>query len=83
MEAWALVQDRQRVIELWHQKRWAELIPFADAVASDAPVAVAATDAALYRTLRKAITEIRVRGLAFDPQALRRLAQNDKARPSA
>jgi len=74
MEAWALAQHLDQVVALLAAKKWEQLIPFADAVAADVPVALAATDPALYRTLRKALTEVHVRGLALNPETLRRLA---------
>lgn len=74
MEAWHLAQHLDRVVELLAAREWERLIPFADAVAADVPPALAATDPALYRTLRKALTEIHVRGLALNPKALRQLA---------
>lgn len=74
MEAWTLAQHPDRVVELLAAREWGQLVPFADAVAADVPIALAATDPALYRTLRKALTEIHVRGLALNPKTLRRLA---------
>ncbi|OAM91644.1 hypothetical protein AW736_02260 [Termitidicoccus mucosus] len=72
MDAWHLAQHPEQVAELLAARDWERLIPFADAIAADVPVQLAATDPALYRTLRKAVTEIHVRGLALNPDALRR-----------
>ena len=74
MEAWSLAQQPERIAALIEAKQWHVLIPLADAIAADAPKELAATDPALFRTLRKAFTELRVRGLALDPAALRKLA---------
>ena len=73
LSARRLVQDPEAVCELLAAKQWGKLVPFAELVANDAPKDLIFTDPALYRTLRKAITEIRCRGLALDPQKLRQL----------
>lgn len=80
MEAWDLARHVDRILALLAAKEWARLIPFADAMAADVPVELAATDPALYRTLRKAFTEIHVRGLALNPKALRSLAHSNSHR---
>jgi hypothetical protein len=74
MDAWHLAQHPELVAKLIVARQWARLIPFADAIAADAPEELAATDQALYRTLRKAVTEIRIRGLALRPDKLREFA---------
>lgn len=78
MEARHLLTHLDEVTELIASKQWERLIAFADAVAADAPLDLASTDPALFRTLRKAVTEVHVRGLALDPQELRRLAAASK-----
>ncbi len=74
LDAWHIAQHPELVTELMVARQWARLIPFADFIAADAPEELAATDQALYRTLRKAVTEIRIRGLALRPDKLRELA---------
>jgi hypothetical protein len=69
-----LVQHLDKVYELLAAKKWGELVPFAELVAADAPDDLIHTDPALYRTLRKAVTEARVRGLVLAPKKLRELA---------
>jgi hypothetical protein len=82
MNARWLAQHPEEVVALWHARDWAALIPYADAIAEDVPIALAMTDPALFRTLRKAYTEIHCRGLAFDPVALRRLAAGGTPPPA-
>jgi hypothetical protein len=74
LDARFLVQHPEIVYQLLAKKKWAELISFAELVKNDAPNDLIFTDPALYRTLRKAITEIRCRGLTLNPDKLRQLA---------
>ncbi len=78
LAAWDLIQHTDKVIKLLVAKDWENLIPFAEAVSKDAPIELAATDQALFRTLRKAITEVHIKGLALDVNALKRLAKLKK-----
>lgn len=78
LDAWYLAQHPDRVLELLAARRWEQLIPFAQAIQEDVPRELAATDPALYRTLRKAFTEIHVRGLALKPDVLQRYAAEHK-----
>ena len=57
-----LLTHRDEIGVYMHQKRWLELACLADYIAADVPPALAHTDTALYRTLRKAITEVTVMG---------------------
>ena len=82
LEAWDLAQHPDQVFALLAAKKWKELIPFADAVASDVPVQLAATDPAFYRTMRKAFTEVHVRGIALNADELRKLATQASAAPT-
>jgi len=68
-----LVQHPEAVCELLAAKQWGKLVPYAELVANDAPEDLIFTDPAQYRTLRKAITEIRCRGLALNPDKLKQL----------
>jgi hypothetical protein len=78
LETWELVQNPDQVFALLALKKWKELIPFADAVASDVPVQLAATDPAFYRTMRKALTEVHIRGIALNANELRRLSRQNE-----
>jgi hypothetical protein len=69
-----LVRHLDEVFGLLADKNWEALIPFAELVAGDAPEDLVHTDPALYRTLRKAVTEARVRGLVLNTQKLKELA---------
>ena len=69
-----LARHPDEVLALLEQKKRRESVAFADVIAADAPVALAATDPALYRTYRAAVTEIYARGLALNADELRRLA---------
>ena len=73
MSARHLVQHPEEVCGLHVDKQWGRLVPFAELVVNDVPKDLIFTDPALCRTLRKAITEIRCRGLALNPQKLREL----------
>src|SRR5438132_11940135 len=44
------------------ERRWEELLALAEFAAKDAPESLAHTDPALYRALRRQITEFRLRG---------------------
>lgn len=56
------------------QKRFSEVADLADYVERDVPHDLAQTDPALYRTLRKAVTELHVRGYGdLNSQVLRSL----------
>ena len=62
--------------EYFAQKKFAELADLADYVARDVPPELAFTDPALFRTLRKAITELHCRGFgSMNARRLRRLAR--------
>ena len=57
------------------EKRFAEVADLADYVKRDVPLELAHTDPALFRTLRKAVTELHCRGYgALNGRALRRHA---------
>ena len=74
-----LVQHPEAVCELLAAKQWGKLVPFAELVTNDAPKDLVFTDPALYRTLRKAITEIHCRGLALNPGKLKELEHQSGA----
>lgn len=57
------------------QKRFAEVASLADYLKRDVPHELAHTDPALFRTLRKAVTELHIRGYGtLNSRVLRRLA---------
>lgn len=62
MVAIHLLTHPAEIGEYWRDKRWAELASLADYLATDVPRRLAQTDPALYRTLRKAVTEAYVMG---------------------
>jgi hypothetical protein len=60
----------------WHQKRWTDLEALIEFVQKDAPLDLAQTDPALFRTLRAAITEYYIRGYGqFSLSQVRKLAR--------
>lgn len=58
-----LLLERQELIdEYFRDKRWAELLALVRFAKRDVPCDLAATDPALYRTLREQITRFYLRG---------------------
>jgi hypothetical protein len=78
LDARFLVRHPEIVCQLLAEKKWRQLISFAELVETDAPTDLIFTDPALYRTLRKAITEIRCRGLALNPKKLKKTHDKQK-----
>lgn len=59
------------------QKRFAAVADLADYIARDVPTELAHTDPALFRTLRKAVTELHVRGYgSLNARVLRKLVSS-------
>ena len=64
--------------EYFAQQKWQELADLADYVKKDVPCELACTDPALFRTLRKAITELHCRGFgSMNAPFLRQLADKN------
>jgi len=70
-----LLEHQELIDEYFRDKRWAELLALVRFARRDASPELAATDPALYRTLRDQITRFFLRGGAsFSEERLARLA---------
>lgn len=73
-----LLASPDRLSEALAACRWAEVFCLAEFIENDIPRVLAASDPALYRTLRAQLTELHIRGYAqLNVERLRELADAD------
>lgn len=72
-----LLSNQNLIPEYMADRRWKPLYALACFLHSDAPVALAVTDPAKYRMLRRHVTEARISGwLLLNPPELAKLAES-------
>ena len=75
-----LLTHPELIAGYWVEKRYAELACLADYMKTGVPLSLAQTDRALFRTLRKAETELHILGFGhMNASVLHRLANKKKA----
>jgi hypothetical protein len=71
-----LLLNLDDIANRWHQKRWADLEALIEFAQKDAPLDLAQTDPALFRSLRAAITEYYIRGYGqFNLSQIKKIAR--------
>jgi hypothetical protein len=65
ISAFSLARNPEAIRELMARGAWRDLLPVALLIEHDMPRDFAQTDPALYRTIRKAVTELHVQGLGY------------------
>jgi hypothetical protein len=75
-----LLAHQEEIPGLIANRDWERLVCLAEFIANDVPRELAATDPALYRTLRSQVTELHIKGFgALNLEALRKLAAESVA----